>query len=75
MTDRLNLRESQRPARGRPWWAGAAILGALLALVLAVGTPATALAAIAFVQNLGTAQGQAVAALNIVTTTSSPREP
>ena len=47
---------------------GAAVLGTLMNTLLAVGSPATALAAIAFVQNLGTAQGQAVAALNIVTT-------
>src|SRR5215204_5877617 len=47
---------------------GAAVLGALLTILLAVGRPATALAAIAFVQNLGTAQGQNLAALNIVTT-------
>ena len=40
----------------------------MLTILLAVGLPATALAAIAFVQNLGTAQGFGIAALNIVTT-------
>jgi hypothetical protein len=59
-------------ASGRPLWAGAALLGGLLAIAVAVGQPTTALAAITFIGNLGTAQGAAVSVVNLPSVLTVP---
>ncbi|HEY7067437.1 MAG TPA: hypothetical protein VII06_38630 [Chloroflexota bacterium] len=58
---------------GRPLWIGAPVLGALLALVVALSQPTSALATIAFLANLGTAgSGVPVTSLTINSAAAVP---